>query len=694
MPFTLRTRLQSVVSLFCSLCATAGHGQFDEPATNEPSYRELLRAFEARGDAKALEVGEKLLKLGTAEKHQRSYIENMVADLKRRENLGRFGKPVPKRLPKDFPAWDEKRRVAWLIDSLDEVNVIQTSQPGHVNLAEDFRVKELIRIGDAAVPDLIETLDNDPRLTRSEHYWRFWVPGNILSVREAALTALESILRLKLFETHATGENFTQHGEKAAKDIAKKLRDYWKEHGQLSFTERMMKVLTNPKADYQMQRDAAFNISHLSDDLEFGWRHLDEFAKNREKPNPAVEKFSKPTAAEAILAVMDAELSHLGKDSNDNSDYGRIEVEDHYLQALIALGDSRIAGELGRRAGKAASQRMRRNWAFAAHQLGEPLAFQEFAKDVLAGTIPLPKDKPEHNPQANVRELGGIVHFLILAGTTEANEALMALAEPKHAYHSIARLRILEGSDWYDRDVWFEHPFCLALLRRELDNRKPTGWQFAIVGGEVHQEKAGSSATREIPELLADAAIRNEVASQQYCDAAAEKLNELVWGLPRSHVLFKNQEERIDAMKLVLGRFGHRYRKLTWPESSALGVHGLDRPFVPDIKPLDHAATAEDLEQGKAVFELGGGGKLATQGLPAIGELKSDDKSKEPVFALIVQAEVDSAGEPVYGAILPHGIRRLCSAELASMKTLAEIEKEREEYLNKLRSEQPVEDEE
>jgi gamma-glutamyltranspeptidase len=155
------------------------------------------------------------------------------------------------------------------------------------------------------------------------------VPGNILSVREAAPTALQSILRMKLFETHATGENFTQHGEKAAKDIAKKLREYWKEYGELSFAERLMKVLTNAKADDQMQRDAAFNISHLSDDLEFGWRHMDEFAKNREKPNPAVEKLSKPTAAEAILAVMDAELSHVGKDNNDNYDYGRIKVENH-----------------------------------------------------------------------------------------------------------------------------------------------------------------------------------------------------------------------------------------------------------------------------------------------------------------------------------------------------------------------------
>jgi hypothetical protein len=130
----------------------------------------LLRAFEARDDAKALEIGEKLLALGNGGKAPSSLYREHGRRSEVARGMGRFGKPAPKKLPKEFQGWDERERVAWLIDSLDEVTVIQASQPGNVNLAEDFRVKELTRIGDAVVPDLIETLDNDPRLTRSEHY--------------------------------------------------------------------------------------------------------------------------------------------------------------------------------------------------------------------------------------------------------------------------------------------------------------------------------------------------------------------------------------------------------------------------------------------------------------------------------------------------------------------------------------------
>jgi hypothetical protein len=41
-----------------------------------------------------------------------------------------------------------------------------------MGLASHCRVEELIRLGDAAVPALLEALENDERLTRSVHFWR------------------------------------------------------------------------------------------------------------------------------------------------------------------------------------------------------------------------------------------------------------------------------------------------------------------------------------------------------------------------------------------------------------------------------------------------------------------------------------------------------------------------------------------
>jgi hypothetical protein len=59
-----------------------------------------------------------------------------------------------------------------------------------LNLASDRRVRELIGLGEAVVPALIDAMEEDERLTRSFHSWRdFARSRTVLSVREAVLTA-------------------------------------------------------------------------------------------------------------------------------------------------------------------------------------------------------------------------------------------------------------------------------------------------------------------------------------------------------------------------------------------------------------------------------------------------------------------------------------------------------------------------
>src|SRR5262249_57686082 len=114
---------------------------------------------------------------------------------------------------------------------------------------------------------LIDAVDKDNRLTRSVHFWRdFARSRTVLGVREAALTAVMSILRVRVFEPAATGDNFTSRGKEGAQSVAERLRAYWKEYGGLPFDERMMKVLTDPKGNPESWREAAANLASLGQD--------------------------------------------------------------------------------------------------------------------------------------------------------------------------------------------------------------------------------------------------------------------------------------------------------------------------------------------------------------------------------------------------------------------------------------------
>jgi hypothetical protein len=75
--------------------------------------------------------------------------------------IGTFGKP-PADLPKDFKDWDSAKKVEQLIQALDEVDARQWGQPGGIDLASDPRVRELITLGDAAVPALIDVVEITP----------------------------------------------------------------------------------------------------------------------------------------------------------------------------------------------------------------------------------------------------------------------------------------------------------------------------------------------------------------------------------------------------------------------------------------------------------------------------------------------------------------------------------------------------
>jgi hypothetical protein len=393
----------------------------------------MVHAYMVRADEEALADGERLLRLyGDELAKEYKQTQQIVDDLKRRQKTGAFGKSPDKSWPDGFDSWTAAKKAAWLIDSLDEVDAKQMGQPGGVDLAGDRRVEALIRLGDATVPALLDAFEKDDRLTRSVHFWRdFARSRTVMTVREAELTALMSILQVQFFKSASTGDNFTARGESVAKATAEKLREYWKMYGALPFDERMMKVLSDPKASFERRREAAVNLATLNRPRSIGTTAWTTGIRGGEpgKENAAIAKFKNPTTAEAMMAAMVADLAAFDKSppevrtSPENVriqvlDYQRSQIEQQYLGSLRELGDKRAAELVARRAGEASFSWERSSWASVAKSLGDPKPFQSFAKDFAAGKVEPMETQAE---QANLTR---IVTALVADGSPEADRAL------------------------------------------------------------------------------------------------------------------------------------------------------------------------------------------------------------------------------------------------------------------------------
>jgi hypothetical protein len=200
------------------------------------AYSTLLYTFTMRADDEALAHGERLLRLYSNEAAERhSQGKAIVDDLKRRKRKGTLGRK-PAKLPERFGSWEVKKRIIYLIDALEDLDEPFLHGRGWMALQSDPRVAALIAIGEPAVPTLIDVIEKDRRLTRRCRFTeRFYHPQSVLPVREAALVAVKSILRLNTSWPHSPAANLRYGGEEAACEVARQLRVCWKIYRHLPF---------------------------------------------------------------------------------------------------------------------------------------------------------------------------------------------------------------------------------------------------------------------------------------------------------------------------------------------------------------------------------------------------------------------------------------------------------------------------
>lgn len=651
------------------------------------AFADGVHAYMVRADDEALVHLERLARLYPDHVDAFGPGAALLADLKRRKAEGTFGKP-PGPPPDGFDDWPADKKVARLVHDLEDVDARQRGQPGGVDLSDDPRVKKLIDLGEAAVPALIDCIEKDKRLTRTVHFWRdFAQSRGVIAVREPALVAVMSILGTSLFEPIATGDNFTNRGEDAAGETARRLRAYWDRYGKLPYDRRMMALLTDPAAKPDAALEAAYNLAHLGEKRTIGtmvW--TGGVAERRAGPSPVIARFNAPTVAEAALAAYDRHIASLAGKKDAGQD--RAGAEHGWDDVFMTLGDGRIAAELSRRfdaaggpgvlAVDATHERLR--WAVVCFVLNDPGPLRQMAAEFQFGTLALPPADPDETSavsQPPARMLEAVIDKFERAGTDYCDAALWAVVEPRHPFHALCRDAVRESLTGYRGDsqrTWFGHPFFVPLLRADLDQVEPTGTTYKIEDDRLITEGGGGWGCQGIPDLLADPAARRPTAPGRACDPAATKLADCLFGAPAYHPLLTDADARLAALRQYVDRYGRQLRRATAPERKVLGENHYGPLFLPDLPPLGRPATAADVAAGRAVFELGGKGRVvADLGLPAVARLKWDGGGDKAPWVLVVQAERVEDGRVRYGTIGRRAVRAVDADECAEVKRLADV---------------------
>lgn len=642
---------------------------------SDAEYAQLLKQFMSRNDPQALITGERFLR--NFREHLKLYpqAEAIVADLRRRQKRETFGKKPQPDLPADFEKWSVEKKVAWLIESLDEIEKSGRPLEG---ILSDGRVKKLIAIGTPSVPALIETIETDKRLTRYVAFKgrKFSGYGYVESVRSIATNAVLKILDVSILSILPEGEYHVTDSDADAKAVAAHLRAYWRKSRNVPFIELMLRILNDPNSIGSATREAADKLA----------RHVRAAGgiKVLQKPSKSTStRSATPTFAQAILAAMDRDLKqHLDEPAKA---WDRRIIERQYFDSIIELGDGEITGELARRYQAARTTGERRLAAYTAFCLGERRPMADFARRVETGTLTLPKnDDPSLNAedQAVNLELRDLVDDLIRAGTPEANRALFAIATPQHPYCAVATSMILEiypqDLDVYppgsvENRAWFCHPYCLRILRREMDNKARTDETERIHGHKWSRGTRSRGVEGDIPAFLRNSGPR-WIAARRF-DQAAERMADLIFGSPPYSPLLEDASKRLAAIKSLVDRFPGRYRRLTPLELKSLGSSQDEVLFIPDIRQLTRPATKADVAAHEALFSLNGNRSLAHLQLPAVAIPKGGhstlDETGRPRRFLILQAEIDARGNPVYGVVGAGGPRMARADEFSEIKPIS-----------------------
>ena len=150
-----------------------------------------------------------------------------------------------------------EQQVRELIFRLRDQNGQQSSQPGDCDIFENMQgstntpAHQLVRLGYAAVPQLIVALD-DPTFSRSVGYWRdFTFSHTVLTVGDCAQAILQRISGKSFFEPRSTFSYMSMDGQASA--ARKAAETWWAEFQRKGEQEMLIEALASPGDDAPAQ---------------------------------------------------------------------------------------------------------------------------------------------------------------------------------------------------------------------------------------------------------------------------------------------------------------------------------------------------------------------------------------------------------------------------------------------------------
>ena len=149
----------------------------------------------------------------------------------------------------------------------------------------------------------------------------------------------------------------------------------------------------------------------------------------------------------------------------------------------------------------------------------------------------------------------------------------------------------------------------------------------------------------------------------------ANKLYQLIFGIQACHAHLGDKDERIARQKQFMQRFTE-FRQVTSSEYNKVNELYAGLRYIPVLSVLDHPATQEEVDNGKALFYIENSVAIADIKLPFVAIRKVDEKEEKPMRIYVWQAEVDKKGAIHYGALTEDGPQLYKDGELINFEYL------------------------
>ncbi len=543
------------------------------------------------------------------------FLKELPALLADQERRAREPKREPQRLAVIEKIPDPSKRIAALIDRLDEMGMRDSMG---FRPQSDENVKALIREGNGAINPLLDTLEHDERLTRSyssdeRHRTRF---RHLVPVYATAYSALVEIIGTSLFRPDSYATIFVNEGPEKRQEMAATIRTYVERFRGLSTEERSYRILADDRASSRQWLEAASQLSAPVKPVVV--RVLDPrrpFGRPRVHYGEKVALHGDGLRNQKAPSVTELMVRRLDDLARPDYPWKQGDASPLYTACELALDLARWDSAAARPALKSLVNRCLREISgetqsrisYDPGSLGDFVARITDARSQLgdldglnayaAWLRTISPDKMTYHIDSIFVPMEDNPHHSATAATAEwlfndpASPWSTLQGDPK------------KPNDWYVHDRLIGRPmigvagFRRSLLRA-LNDRSEFGKASLKEGALVYQLKSGGSGSGGLTYIDPDGPRSTPETSVRFCDYYAWRLTTAFDGIPTCMLYWPEdrRDRAIAAQAAFLKQLGERFdaSPLYDEVPGRLGFHR-----IPPVFPtMDHPATAEDVRRG------------------------------------------------------------------------------------------------